>query len=137
MKIEFANGKTIEYLNAVISEEYANGASRSVITFECDPAAAGVDEINAVLSDENNVATITLTDDKGIQSIHDGYILKLKVGLESVPQYTEDGPQYSERLVFKLGKLTYSDQKIKQLSGQVDRLEAQAFYTGMMTDTLI
>lgn len=136
MNIKFTNGKTIEYLNAVISEEYANGASRSLITFECDPTT-GVDEINAILSDENNVATITLTGDDGIQSIHDGYILKLKVGLESVAQYTEDGPQYAERLVFKLGKLTYSEQKIKQISGQVDRLEAQAFYTGMMTDTLI
>lgn len=136
MNIKFTNGKTIEYLNAVISEEYANGASRSVITFECDPTT-GVDEINAILSDENNVATITLTGDDGIQSIHDGYILKLKVGLESVPQYTEDGPRYAERLVFKLGKLTYIEQKIKQISGQVDRLEAQAFYTGMMTDTLI
>ena len=136
MNIKFTNGKTIEYLNAVISEEYANGASRSVITFECDPTT-GVDEINAIVSDENNVATITLTGDDGIQSIHDGYILKLKVGLESVPQYTEDGPQYAERLVFKLGKMTYIEQKIKQISGQVDRLEAQAFYTGMMTDTLI
>ncbi len=136
MNRKFTNGKTIEYLNAVISEEYANGASRSVITFECDPTT-GVDEINAIVSDENNVATITLTGDDGIQSIHDGYILKLKVGLESVPQYTEDGPQYAERLVFKLGKMTYIEQKIKQISGQVDRLEAQAFYTGMMTDTLI
>ena len=107
-----------------------------MITFECDPTT-GVDEINAIVSDENNVATITLTGDDGIQSIHDGYILKLKVGLESVPQYTEDGPQYAERLVFKLGKMTYIEQKIKQISGQVDRLEAQAFYTGMMTDTLI
>ena len=58
MNIKFTNGTNFEYLNALETEEYFNGASRRTLTFECEVGVISVDELNTLLSDEKNTATM-------------------------------------------------------------------------------
>lgn len=133
MNIKFLNGTNFEYLNALETEEYFNGASRRTLTFECAVGTISVDELNTVLSEEANTKNITLTgdevaifDEQGnptgettrAVNIYDGYVLKLKCGIEPklVQSETPEAPSvYKDRLVFKLGKRTYIEEQLKKL----------------------
>lgn len=117
MNIEFLNGKIFEYLNAIETEEYFNGASRRTLTFECEVGVISVDELNTLLSDEANTATITLTNGD-VTNIYEGYVLKLKCGVENKliqPETAETPAFYEDRLVFKLGKRTYIEEQLYKL----------------------
>ena len=133
MNIKFNNGAAFEYLNGVETEEYFNGASRRTITFQCSADAIGLDQLNALLSDEANTHSITLTGDvvevmdadgnatgETTQAVNlcDGYVLKLKCGIENrlIAAETPDAAAvYEDRLVFKLGKRTYIEEQLKRL----------------------
>lgn len=119
MKITFANGKTVFYIEAFENEEYFNGSNRRVLTVHCDKNAISVDELNTILSNENNTAEITLTNEEmGVSNVYDGYVLKLKVGMEQylVLNETPEAPAvYEDRIVFKLGKRTYIEEQLKRL----------------------
>ena len=77
MNIKFLNGTNFEYLNALETEEFFNGASRRTLAFECAVGAISVDELNTVLSGEGNVQSIELSNGD-ITNIYDGYVLKCK-----------------------------------------------------------
>ena len=117
MNIKFANGTNFEYLNALETEEYFNGASRRTLTFECAVGVISVDELNTLLNDEKNTTTITLTNGD-VTNIYDGYVLKLKCGIEPklVTSETAEAPAvYADRLVFKLGKRTYIEEQLHKM----------------------
>lgn len=117
MNIKFTNDINFEYLNALETEEYFNGASRRTLTFECEVGVISVDELNTLLSNEANTATITLTNGD-VTNIYDDYVLKLKCGIENKLN-SEETPEaqavYEDRLVFKLGKRTYIEEQLKRL----------------------
>lgn len=119
MNIKFANNTAVEYLNALETEERYNGASRRTLTFECAADAISIDELNTLLSDEANTAEITLTNEEmKIAHIYNDYKLKLKCGIESklVQAETPDSPAvYEDRLVFKLGMLTFIEKQLARL----------------------
>ena len=117
MNIKFANGTNFEYLEALETEEFYNGASRRTLTFECEVGVISVDELNTLISDEENTATIALTNED-ITNIYDGYVLKCKCGIENklIQAETQETPAvYEDRLVFKLGKRTYIEQQLHKL----------------------
>ena len=137
MKIKFNNGKTVEYLRAFETEEYYNGASRRTLSFECKVGVVGVDELNALLSDESNTEHIVLegnnipvykNDENGNQvvdhyevakNIYDKYSLKLMVGIEPVlvkKETPESESVYEDRIKFKLGRRTYIEQRLKEMN---------------------
>ncbi len=133
MNIKFLNGTNFEYLNAVETEEYYNGASRRTLTFEAEVGVISVDELNSLLSDEANTKSITLTgdvvemfDDEGTPAgetaqavnIYDGYVLKCRCGVENKlieAETPESAAVYEDRLVFKLGKRTYIEEQLHRL----------------------
>lgn len=127
MIIKFNNGTNFSYLNALETEEHYNGSSRRTLTIECAPGVINIDELNALLSVEANTASITLTGDPATQadgtvqtpqSIREGYVLKLKVGIENklVQAETPDtAAVYEDRLIFKLGKRTYLEEQLHKL----------------------
>lgn len=119
MVIKFANGTNFEYLKALETEEYFNGASRRTLTFECKADAISIDELNAVLSSEANTQSIVLTnEEENTTSIDDGYVLKLRCGIESrliQKETPETAAVYEDRLIFKLGKRTYIEEQLKNL----------------------
>lgn len=133
MNIKFLNGTNFEYLNCVETEEYYNGASRRTLTFEAEVGIIGVDELNSILSDENNTKSITLTGDEvaildengnptcettRAVNIYDGYVLKCRCGVENklVQAETPETPAvYADRLVFKLAKRTYVEEMLHRL----------------------
>lgn len=119
MVIKFANGRAISYVEAFENEEYFNGSNRRVLTMHLDKNEISVDELNTILSDESNTAEITLTNEEmGVSNVYDGYVLKLKVGVENIftNRETPDAPAvYEDRIVFKLGKRTYIEEQLKKL----------------------
>lgn len=64
LKIKIANTE-FEYLAALETEEYYNGSSRRTLTMTCAPDAIGMDELNALLVEEN-LASIALTNTQAI-----------------------------------------------------------------------
>ncbi len=116
---KFKNNSTVDYLSALETEEFWGGSSRRTLAFECAPDAMSVDELNDLLSDEDNTADIELhNSETGAEAIHSGYQLKLKVAIEPVlvHQETPEGAAvYVDRLLFKLGKRTYIEQQLKAL----------------------
>ena len=133
MNIKFLNGTNFNYLNAVETEEYYNGASRRTLTFEAEVGVIGVDELNGILSDENNTKSITLTgaevavtDAEGnptgeytrAVNIYDGYVLKCKCGIENKlvqAETPETAAVYADRIIFKLAKRTYIEEMLHRL----------------------
>ena len=128
LKIQFSNTNTeVEYLSALETEEFFNGSSRRTLTITCAPDAISLDALNALLTEEN-LASVTLvntsagTDEEGnaltVTNVYDGYVLKLSCGIrnELVQTETPDSAAvYADRLVFKLGKRTYIEERVRKL----------------------
>lgn len=108
----------MEYLDAIETEEYYNGASRRTLTLTCAPDAISIDALNALLTEEN-LASITLyNEESGISNVYDGYVLKLSCGIKSelVQAETPDrAAVYEDRLVIKLGRRTYIEEQLHRL----------------------
>lgn len=109
---------TFEYLEAIETEQYYNGASRRTLTVTCAADAIGLDDLNALLI-EDNLASVKMTnDEQGITNYYDGYVLKLECGIKNtlVQAETPDSAAvYADRLVFKLGKRTYIEEQLRKL----------------------
>lgn len=63
MYIKLNNDREFGYLQAFENEQFYDGASRRVMTFECDKSVISIDELDALLSDTNNIKKITLIGD--------------------------------------------------------------------------
>lgn len=126
LKINIANTE-FEYLNALETEEFYNGASRRTLTVTCAPDTIDLTGLNALLTEEN-LASIALTNDSAgtdeegraqvVTNIYDGYVLKLFCGIRSelVQAETPDSVAvYADRLVIKLGKRTYIEEQLHKL----------------------
>lgn len=125
--ITFTDGTTLDYLQALETEEYYNGANRRTLTLTCVRDAIGMDALDALISVEANVQDIKLQvhedavgKKKAVDStnIHSGYVLKLSCGVEQrmVSLETADAPaQYADFIVFKLGKRTYTEEALHKM----------------------
>lgn len=117
MKIKFANGTEMEYLEALETEEYFNGSNRRTLTVTASTSAS-LDKLYAMLTEEN-LANITLTNEEAnVSNVYDGYVLLLSCGMQSVltAEETTDTPAlYEQRLIVKLGKRTYIEQQLAAL----------------------
>lgn len=115
--------KEIEYLNAVETEEYYNGASRRTLSIECGKDEISLDELNEIVSDEKNTEEIVLTavDENGeitAENVYGGYVLKLSCGINKIlvqPETPENAAVYEDRIVVKLGKRTYIEEQLHKL----------------------
>ena len=121
LKVKFSNSKKteVEYLTALETEEFFNGSARRTLTISCAEDAIGVDALHSILKTENNVATLTMSNDEtGVENVYTGYVLELACGIkpELIAAETPEMPaQYENRLVFKLGKRTYIEQQLHDL----------------------
>ena len=114
MTIKFVNGQTQTYENALETEEYFNGNSRRTLTFQILPQNCNLQTLSDLCTEEN-CASIELTNEElGVSNIHEGYVLKLKVGIESILSDAETN-QYTDMVVLKLGKRTFIEQKLHEL----------------------
>ena len=117
LKIKFVNGKEQAYLDAIETEEYYNGSSRRTLTFEIARDAANLEELDALCTEENLVKLELTNEEESITNIHEGYVLKLRLGLEQ-KLINRDANAYKEYILLKLGKRTYIEEKLYQLGIQ-------------------
>lgn len=117
LKIKIAKTE-IEYLDALETEQFFNGASRRTLTVTCAPDAISVDTLNALLT-EDKLASVEMTNDEnGAQNVYEGYVLKLECGIKAVlvkAETPDNAAVYADRLVFKLGKRTYIEEALHKL----------------------
>lgn len=110
--------KEIEYLEAIETEEYYNGASRRTLTVTCTADAISLDELNALLCEENLASIKMKNTEENAENIYDGYVLKLNCGINAVLTQTETpetAAAHEDRIVFKLGKRTYIEEQLHKL----------------------
>lgn len=117
LKIIFSDTEKTEqgYLQALETEEYYNGSSRRTLTFDIARDEANIEALDILCSAEDNVARLELVnEDMGATNFYDGYVLKLKVGVE--PKLIDPETQtYEDRVVLKLGKRTFIEEKLHGL----------------------
>lgn len=117
LKIKIAKTE-FEYIEALETEQFYNGASRRTLTVTCAPGAISLDALNALLIEEN-LGSIALTNDEvGVTNYHEGYVLKLECGIKNTmvrAETPESAAVYEDRLVFKLGKRTYIEEQLHKL----------------------
>ena len=124
LKIIFADKKKtgVVYQSAIETEEFFNGSSRRTLTFNIAKGAIGLDALDALCTEDNCVklelVNDAFVDENGetstITNMYEGYVLKLKVGVESVLTDAEK-QTYEDRIVLKLGKRTYIEEKLHEL----------------------
>lgn len=114
LKIKFANGTEQAYLNAIETEEYYNGSSRRTLTFEIARDAANLEELDALCTEANLEKLELINEEEAISNIYDGYVLKLKLGVEQKLADPETNT-YEEYVCLKLGKRTYIEEKLHKL----------------------
>ena len=117
LKIKIAETE-IEYLDALETEEHYNGSFRRTLTVTCMPDTIGVDALNTLLTEENLASVTLVNTETNASAIHEGYVLKLKVGIENklVQAETPDSPAlYEDRLIFKVGMRTYIEEQLHKL----------------------
>lgn len=130
LNMKFADGSTYRYLKAIETEEFWNGSARRTLTFELARDAANLEQLDAACTEQNTARLeltnddVTLTDAQGkekrgsVTNIYEGYVLKLKLGVEPVLVETETGDtpaSYEERIIVKLGKRTYIEEQLHKL----------------------
>lgn len=117
LKIKIADTE-FEYLEALETEQFYNGASRRTLTVTCAPDAIGLDALNALLVEENLGVVTLINDEMGVTNYHEGYVLKLECGIKNTlleSETPESAAVYADRLVFKLGKRTYIEEQLHKL----------------------
>ena len=128
LAIKFADAQktTFEYRSAIETEEFYNGDYRRVLIVEFSKDQANVETLNDLCSEESNLARIELTnDEQEITNIYEGYVLKLKIGVE--PVFLDDGAQkYEDRIVLKLGKRSFTEQLIADQKTALNTLGVEA-----------
>ena len=118
LKLKFVDGTEQPYLTALETEEYYTGASRRTLTFQMERNAANLEELDSLCTEQNLTRLELTNDEMGVTNIYEGYVLKLKVGVEPVlvSSETPEAPAvYEDRIVLKLGKRTYIEQMLHDL----------------------
>lgn len=116
MQIKFNNGKILNCLNSLEQEEYYNGSNRRTLTVDFDKSY-NFDELNKLVSDTENTKSIEVIADTW-QNVYDNYTIKLSLGVvqKLIEETTPDSPaSYEERIILKLGKLTYIEAQLAAL----------------------
>ena len=118
LKLKFVDGTEQPYLTALETEEYYTGASRRTLTFQIARNAADLETLDSLCTEQNLAKLELANDEMGVTNIYEGYVLKLKVGVEPVlvSSETPEAPAvYEDRIVLKLGKRTYIEQMLHDL----------------------
>ena len=116
MTIKFNNGTILNCIDSLEQEEYYNGSNRRTLTVDFDKNY-NFDELNQLVSNTENTKTIEVSANDW-QNIYDNYIIKLSLGIKQklIEETAPDNPaSYEERIILKLGKLTYIEEQLAAL----------------------
>ena len=114
LKLKFGNNVEQVYESALETEEYYNGSSRRTLTFEINPEDCNLQELSDLCTEENCELLTLTNDEENITNFFENYVLKLQVGIESKLIDSEQNI-YVDKVILKLGKRTYIEQKLHEL----------------------
>ena len=122
MKIIFNNEQVFDYIEAIETSVFYDNANRRMLQITMSKDEVSLDEINQIVSDENNLTQIVLVnEEEGIFNYYDNYQIKmsLMVKPEVIGQSDDGADIKEERIIFKLGKLTTIEKQLKALGIQI------------------
>lgn len=117
-KIVFDNGTEIECVYVEEGPIFYNNANRRMLTVQVDPKEIGLDDLDALLSNSDNLAKLkNVNEENGAEDSFIYYQIKIEMAKKPVPiGQDEDGTELTEeRIVFKLGRYTPIEIKLVQL----------------------
>lgn len=117
-KIVFANGQELAARWFEESAEFYDNAQRRVLIVRVPKDAMGLDALDALLSDSENVAKIKNThEESGAEGVYDHYEIKMELAVRAMPVgVDEDGAETTEeQIVFKLGRLTEQERQSRAI----------------------
>lgn len=119
MKVIFTNGKEVNYIEAIETSAFYENANRRMLEFKLEKDAISLSELNEILSNEENLTRLHLVnEEENAENYYDDYQIKMELSVRTIPtgEFDESGEEIkAERVIFKLGKLTYIEKKLKEL----------------------
>lgn len=120
MKLIFNNKNELDVKVVEEGPEFYDNANRRVLTVQAAPDSAGLDALDALLANPDNLKTLKVTDEGTEEvDIFTNYCIKMELAKKTVP--TGEGvdeygnPATDERIQFKLGRYTPIELKLIQL----------------------
>ena len=128
---------SIQYLRAFEEPQYWDNANRRSLRFECAADAISLDELDKLLSVEENCKTLTLTNDGAPMSeseqptepttnIYSDYCIKGRCSKEPVLVGNEEDTNaeiYEDRIVFLLYRKTPTEKEQELQAAQIAELQ--------------
>lgn len=121
MYVKFADGTELPYIEAMEGPEYYDNAQRRVLRLQIDPAVTTLDAVNALASDPDKLASLTLVNDDqnpALTSVYDNYGIKISLSLEPVTigEDKDTGATIrAERISLALGRYTPIELQLMRL----------------------
>ena len=133
MIIRFGNEHELKCLDVIEREELCIGSNRHVLTAMCAPDAVSLDTLNSILSETANTGMLLIEDtvieekvedselvvtEIPVEKHYEGYTIKISIGIDKVlvqPESPDSAAVYADRLVFKLGRPTFTEQQLAAL----------------------
>ena len=136
LNIQFADGTAVAYRAAEEGPAFWDGADRRQLRVEFAVGTIGVDALSALCTEGNTAHLVLTNEEMAVTNAYDGYVIKTACGIE--PKLTDaEAGVYEDVIVLKLCRRTVKEADTKHAAATAEAAEAQAFYTAMMTDTLL
>ena len=119
MKVIFTNGTELEYIEAIETSTFYDNATRRMLEFKIEKDAISLSTLNDILSNEENLVQLHLVnEEENAENYYNDYQIKMELSVKTVPtgEFDESGEEVrAERVIFKLGKLTYVEKQLRKL----------------------
>lgn len=116
MKITLTNGTALNPIMVAGGQKFVQGQSRDTLNF-IFPASVGMDALDAAFTAES-CETITITEDSGVEHIHNGYTIRAELKKEMVevtPATVDTEAVTEERITVSMSQRTYLETQLSAI----------------------
>ena len=123
LRVKFADGTVIPYLNAKEQPEFYDNANRRVLEINFAKDTVSLDALDHLVSNIENVKKIVLINElEKMENIFDYYQIKMQVSCAPVVVSRDESTcieKKEEQITLKLGRLTPIEQQLAALGVQM------------------
>lgn len=121
MKIKLGNNQELDVLVVNANIQYIQGSQRDVLDFHIEKGLYSFEELERLFVPENTDKIYIITD-KGTEYLHEGYTLRIGIGLERHLTQAQNETENQEYISVKLAQKTCQEKTVEQLQDAVDML---------------